>query len=182
MTYLVNLDVDNYGYLTGSDEYVSALDVATHNWLEPYPQIDHELRFGWVPGEGNVKPDAYRHNLLRDFACSARALKVLNELASGDLRLIASGRLGDDALSVIQAVSVLDVVESDKSLYGNNSWGGMEFPHIPEAADKLITRRIFRVPDVGMSLSVFVGDEVRQTLIDQGIQGFLFIEARVEQE
>jgi hypothetical protein len=58
----------------------------------------------------------------------------------------------------------------------------MEFPHIPEAAEKLITRRIFRVPNVGMSLSVFVGDEVRQTLIDQGIQGFLFIEARVEQE
>lgn len=60
--------------------------------------------------------------------------------------------------------------------------GGITFPHIPPAAEKLVARRIFRVPNVGMNLSVFVGDEVRLALTEQGIQGFEFVEARVESE
>src|SRR5689334_16260035 len=110
MAYVLETDVDRYGYLYGGRLPV---DPVEHDWEKPYPSVEERLKFRWDRGELRRKPDVFHHNMLRDVVCNRRAYEVL---AGDDLKVIARGSLDGDELLVVQAVTVLDVLDEERSL------------------------------------------------------------------
>jgi hypothetical protein len=173
-------DVNTYGYLYGGDELFS-VDTAQHHWEEPYPVVDGHLGLTWDPGDSGRKPNIFMHNLLRDFFCDRRAYQLLVDLVGDDLRVIAHGDLDGAELTVVQATTVLAVVDEERSIPSEYSWARFSFPHIREEAGALTENRIFRVPYPELSLLVLAGDSVRTALESAGISGLRYEPAQVEQ-
>src|ERR1700753_546267 len=69
MGYVVETDVDRFGYLHGGTNSGLALTTAEHSWTTPFPVITGELELVWEPGSVHRRPSVFHHNLLRDFAC-----------------------------------------------------------------------------------------------------------------
>lgn len=174
-------DVNSYGYLVGGDDLLT-VDAADHHWAEPYPPIERPVRFRWEPGDLGTRPNLFRHNLLRDVVCDETALRVLREAAEpGDLHVIATGSLDDGTrLTVVQATTVLDVVDEERSIPSQYSWARIQFPHIREDQREATRRRVFRVPYRELTTMVLVGDEVKAAVEKAGLRGWVFTPAQVD--
>jgi hypothetical protein len=178
MPYIAELDVDSYGFLHGADDLIS-VDPARHCWSEPYPPIDETLQLSWDRGSVDIRPNIYRHAILRDFVCDALALQFLQRVAGPDLHIVSRALLGDDALTVVQVVAVLDVVDECHSVASEYSWARISFPHIPDEKDVATRSRIFRVKNPELSLLVLVGDDVKVEFEKAGLRGWSFEKAWV---
>jgi hypothetical protein len=178
MAYVVELDVNAYGFLYGGDEVVSA--DAKHDLRRPFPPVSERLKFSWEAGSRPDKPNVFQHNLLRDFVCDATALRVLREIAEPDLHVVASGELDGEELTVVQATSILDVVDEERSIPSEYSWARIQFPHIPKEAEPRVERRIFRVANRDLWSMVFFGDAVKAAVEEAGLRGWTFTGAWVE--
>jgi hypothetical protein len=176
--YLVEPDVDAYGFLYGGDEFLPT-DTATYRWDKPYPMIKRPLAVSRMPGELSAEPKIFHHNLLRDFVVDEGVLGVFTSAVNGDFRIYAKLVLGSVELSVVQATETLDVVDVEKSVPSKYPWAEVSFPHIPERCYSVTDNKIFRVPNRGLGLSFFVGNAVKQAYDDAGLTGWLFHEARV---
>jgi hypothetical protein len=176
--YLVEPDVNDYGFLSGGDELLP-VEATVHEWHEPYPVIERPLGVSWVPGKVAAKPRIFHHTLLRDLAVDERALGVFASMVEDELRIYAKLVLGSGELSVVQATEVLDVVDVERSTPSEYSWADVSFPHIPEKYNSVTNNKIFRVPNRGLGLSFFVGNAVKQAYDDAGLTGWLFYEATV---
>jgi hypothetical protein len=49
VAYVVDFDVDGYGYVTGG-EGLFPTPTAFHDWMAPYPTIPENLELTWTPG------------------------------------------------------------------------------------------------------------------------------------
>lgn len=173
MAYLVELDVDNFGSLDGS-EGSFPVSVVDHNWLGvPYPAVASAVSFEWEPGEVAEAPDVFWYPQMRDWICSKRAYDLLAGMASSDLHLIAEGRLGENPVSVVQVLTVLDVVDRENSIIDRYpSYEILRFPTFFRSASAAVASRIFRVP--GSAAMIFMGEIVKQAIDTAGIKGFRF--------
>jgi hypothetical protein len=178
MPYKVEADVEPYGWLISDDDSLLARAVE-HRWAAPFPDIPEPIPVTWEPGELLIKPNIFRHNLLRDFAVDDKALQVITAAVGTGIRVYAKLLLGDSELSVIQATEVLDVVDVGNSIPSEYSWSDFSFPHIPEDYDLLTDKKFFRVPNRGADLSVFLGDAVKRACDQAGLTGWLYYETRV---
>jgi hypothetical protein len=176
--YLIEPEVNAYGFLCGGDEFLS-VDVTTYGWDEPYPIIKRPLAVSWTPGELSTEPRIFHHNLLRDFVVDDGALGVLTSAVDGGFRIYAKLVLESVELSVVQVTETLDVVDIEKSIPSEYSWAEFSFPHISESRYSVTDNKIFRVPNRGFGLWFFVGNAVKQAYDDAGLTGWLFHEARV---
>ena len=57
-----------------------------HRWTEAFPVIAEPLQVTWEPGESLVKPNIFRHNLLRDLAVDGVALRALDAAVDWGLK------------------------------------------------------------------------------------------------
>jgi hypothetical protein len=176
--YLIEPDVNAYGFLYGGGEFLQA-DATTYGWDNPYSVIQRPLAVSWVPGELSVEPKIFHHNLLRDFVVDERVLGVFTSAVGGDFRIYAKLVLGSVELSVVQVTEKLDAVNVEKSVPSKYPWADVSFPHIPESCYSVTDNKMFRVPNRGLGLSFFVGNAVKQAYDDSGLTGWLFHEARV---
>ena len=173
LVFLLEPDVDGFGYLTGGDKAIST-NTALHDWRTPYPVIAETLSFTWAPGDLGRKPEVFAHNLLRDLVLAPAALRVLREVAPGDIRVIAHGVLDAQQLVVVQATSVLDVVDLARSVRGPDP-DVVDFPRIPAEREAELARRLFRVPNKGQTLSVYAGDELKQAWEVNDVRGLNYL-------
>ncbi len=178
MPYMLELDVDSYGFLVGGDDRLQ-VNPAFHSWLLPYPHIPDRLAVSWEPGTLAVRPNIYAHNLLRDFVADSAAFDVLARVIDDGFLVYGKMMLDGNELSVVQATETLDVVDESLSLMSEFRRDDIAFPHIPEENDTATMNKIFRVPNRGLSLSVFVGDGVKQAYDEAGLTGWLFHSTRV---
>lgn len=178
MAYVVDFDVDGYGYVTGGEEFFPT-PTTFHDWTTPYPAIAEELNLAWTPGDRRIMPDIMCHNQLRDLVCRGGASDVLAGFDSSDLHVVAHGRIAGDAVTIVQAVAVLDVVDIEQSIPSQFSWGGLDWPHIRPEMEGDVARRVFRVPNRGLTLTVLLGDQVHQALQAAGIRGLRLVKAEV---
>jgi hypothetical protein len=179
MPYMVEIDVDSYGFLVGGDNHLTESPVF-HRWLEPYPNIPDLLSVSWEPGILSVKPNIFSHNLLRDFIVDAAALRALDSVAGNGFHVYGKAMLDGNVLSVVQVVETLDVVDESLSLSSEFRSEELSFPHIPEKNDAATMNKIFRVPNRGLSLSVFIGDGVKRAYDEAGLTGWVLHETRVQ--
>jgi hypothetical protein len=178
VAYVVDFDVDGYGYATGGEGFFPT-PTAFHDWMTPYPTIPEWLELTWTPGDRHVLPDIMWHNQLRDFVCRGRARDVLAQFSGSDLHAVARGRLAGEDVTVVQAVAVLDVVDVEASIPSEFSWGGLTWPHIGPDTESVVARRVFRAPNPGLALTVLLRDEVYQALEEAGIPGLQLVRAEV---
>lgn len=178
MPYLIEPDVNAYGFLYGGDEFLPT-DAATYGWDKPYPVIKRALAVSWTPGDLSAQPKIFHHNLLRDFVVDERVLGVFTSAVDGDFWVYAKLVLGNKELSVVQATETLDVVDVEKSIPSKHPWADISFPHIPESCNSVTDNKIFRVPNRGLGLSFFIGNAVKQAYDEADLTGWLFHEARV---
>lgn len=174
MAYVVETDVDRFGYLHGGTNSSLALTTAEHSWTTPFPVITGELELVWEPGNVHRRPNVFHHNLLRDFACDLPTYDFLNKLVRGGLHLVAKARCGDVELVVVQVTKIFDVVDVERSNPYKYAPGGVSFPHIPAEREGSIRGSFFRAPNPGLSLTVLVADDVRKAIEEAGITGWLF--------
>lgn len=179
MPYMLEADVNSFGFLVGGDHHLKVAP-AFHRWSDPYPAISEPLQVSWEPGALSTKPNIYVHNLLRDFVVDAAAFRALTRVADDDIRVYGKMILGGEELSVIQAIKILDVVDKEASIPSEYQNMEISFPHIPESSDAATRTRFFRVANRCLSLSVFVGDDVKEAYEEAGLKGWLFHEARVQ--
>ena len=179
MVFLLEPDVDGFGYLTGGDKAITT-DTALHDWRTPYPVIAETLSFTWAPGDLGRRPEVFAHNLLRDLVLAPAALRVLREVAPDDIRIIAYGVLDGQHLVVVQATSVLDVVDLARSVPGSDP-GVVNFPCIPAEREPELARRLFRVPNKGQTLSVYAGDELKQAWEANDVRGLNYVRVVTEE-
>lgn len=179
MPYMLELDVDSYGFLVGGDDRLQ-VSPALHSWWHPYPHIPDRLAVSWEPGALTVRPNIYAHNLLRDFVADSVAFDVLARVIDNGFHVYGKMMLDGNELSVIQAAETLDVVDESLSLTSEFRRDEIAFPHIPEENDTATMNKIFRVPNRGLSLSVFVGEGVKQAYDEAGLTGWLFHSTRVQ--
>jgi hypothetical protein len=178
MSYQVEADVEPYGWLISDDDSLLPKSI-NHRWEEPFLLITEPLLATWEPGELLVKPNIFRHDILRDFAVDDKALRVITVAMGKEPWTYAKVLLDDVELSVIQATEVLDVADVENSIPSNSAYSDFSFPHIPEIHDAFTSAKIFRLPNRGFSLSVFVGDAVKRACDEAGLTGWLYYEARV---
>jgi len=126
-----------------------------------------------------MKPNIIRHNLLRDFAVDELALGTLASAVESTITVYARLVVDGVTFFVIQATTVLDVVNVQQSVRSEYAWQEFAFPHIPESCDSVTDRKFFRVPNKGAGLSTFVGNRIKQAYDEAGLTGWLFNEARV---
>jgi hypothetical protein len=180
VAYVVELAVNPYGYLYGGDEFLP-VDTSQHHWDEPYPVVPERLTFAWDPGESGRKPNIFRHNWLRDFVCDPQAYRLLDEIAGEDLRVIAHGDLDGEEMTVVQAITVLDVLDEQRSLPSEYSWARFSYPHVREDGAALVDRRVFRLPYPDFSLLVLAGGAAKAAIESAGLSGMSFTPARVDE-
>jgi hypothetical protein len=178
--YVLETDVDRYGYLHGGDELLP-VSTTQHHWQEPYPVVPERLTFTWDPGESGRRPNVLHHNLLRDLVCDRPAYQVLAEVAGHDLRVIARGDLDGAEMTVVQAITVLDVLDEKRSLPGEYSWARFRWPHLREDAAALVDRRVFRLPYADFALLTLAGGAVKAAIESAGLSGLRFSPARVDE-
>jgi hypothetical protein len=178
MPYLIEPDVNAYGFLHGGDEFLPT-DATTYGWDKPYPMIKRPLAVSWAPGELSAAPRIFHHNLLRNFVVDEGVLGVFTSAMDGDFRIYAKLILGSAELSVVQVTETLDVVDVEKSVPPKYPWADVSFPHIPDSCYSVTDNKIFRVPNRGLGLSFFVGNAVKEACDDANLTGWLFHEARV---
>ena len=179
MPYIVEADLESYGWLASDDESMLPQTV-NHLWEVPFPVIPEPLPVTWKPGELLVKPNIFRHGSLRDFAVDEEALQVITATVDGEITVYAKLLLEGVELSVIQATQVLDVVDVENSIPSEYSFSDFSFPHIPEDRDSVTDKKFFRVPNHGaVSLAVFLGNAVKRACDEAGLTGWLYYEARV---
>lgn len=173
MAYLVELDVDEYGTLSGG-EGLFPVDVIDHDWNTPYPPFQQVIPFEWDRGDGAGRPNVFWHPEIRDWVCDTSSYELLGRLAPGDVHTIAHGRLGSQELHVVQAVAVLDVVDREASLIDRQAtYEILQFPAFFHSVADEISTRVFRVP--GMHTAVFVGEAVKRALESSGTAGIRFV-------
>src|SRR5215469_9241860 len=173
MPYMLELDVDSYGFLVGGDDRLQ-VNPALHSWLRPYPRIPDPLAVSWEPGTLAVRPNIYKHNLLRDFVVDSAAFDLLARVINDGFQVYGKMMLDGNELSVVQATETLDVVDEGLSLRSEFLRDDIAFPHIPKENNTATMNKIFRVPNRGLPLSVFVGDGVKQAYDKAGLTGWLF--------
>jgi hypothetical protein len=174
LTYLLKADVNEFGYLTGGDEAI-VTKTAFHDWRSPYPPIEQDLAFTWVRGGQDSSPELFIHNLRRDFVLGPPMLDWLTGLVPNDLHMVAHGQLSSETMTVVQVTSVLDVVDLHRSVRQDPDSDIVDFPCIRPEAEPDIPLRMFRVPNRGQSLSVFVGDALRDLMDANGIRGLNYV-------
>jgi len=104
---------------------------------------------------------------------------VLARVIDDGFQVYGKMMLDGNELSVVQATETLDVVDESLSLMSEFRRDDIAFPHILEENDTATMNKIFRVPNRGLSLSVFVGDGVKQAYDEAGLTGWLFHSTRV---
>ncbi|TVZ01823.1 hypothetical protein EAS64_30730 [Trebonia kvetii] len=171
-------DVEAYGFLASDDDELLAR-VMERRWAEAFPVITEPLQVTWEPGESLVKPNIFRHNLLRDLAVDGVALRALDAAVDGGLKPYARLLVDGTEFSVVQATKVLDVVDVGSSIPPDYSWQEFAFPHMPPLHDPMTDRQFFRVPNRGWDLSVFMGNSVKHACDQAGLTGLLYCEAVV---
>lgn len=179
-SYVIEPDVDVYGFLHGGDELLPTAP-AFHRWHEPYPLIETPLEFTWEHGSSGLRPNVFHHSLLSDFVCDRLALQLLQQLAVRDIRVLGRGFLDGEELSIVQVTAALDVVDESHSIPSPYSWARISFPHIPRETGENVRRRIFRVPNPELSLMVLVGDDIKRDFEGRGLRGWRFEPAQVEE-
>jgi hypothetical protein len=175
MPYIVENDVDSYGFLTGADGDLAA-SIARHPWPEPFPAVEHQVAVSWEPGSLGIRPNILRHNLIGDFVVDDRALEFFIQKAGPDIKAFARLLLDGTTFSALQVTSVLDVVGVARSVPSEYSWADFSYPYISPAFDSVIENRIFRVPNRGFGLPVFVGNEIKRAFESEGLTGWVFNE------
>ena len=182
MAYVVETDVERFGYLHGGVESIPPLATVEHPWTTPFPTLVDDVEFTWEPGSSPTRPNVLHHNLLRDFACDLTTYRFLEELLRGQLHVVARGHCADAPLVVLQATDVLDVVDVERSIPYQYASGGVSFPHIPPEREGVVRGRFFRVPNPGLSLTVLVADDVAQEIQRAGITGWRLEPATVSDD
>jgi hypothetical protein len=182
MAYLIETDVDKFGYVHGGDEWVSPLVTAEHPWTLPFPKVPEDLDLVWEPGESNSRPNVFHHNLLRDFACDLPTYDLLRELLRDSLHVVATGHCDRLRLVVLQVVRVFDVVDAERSLPYKYAPNALSYPHIPPDREVVVQGNFFRVPNPGLSLMSFVANDVKEAIERSGITGWRFEPATVSDE
>lgn len=172
---MTETDVDTYGFLSGGTSGLIK-SAELHSWREPFPSVPDPILVSWEPGSLGMRSSILRHNLLRDFVVDNQALQVLLREAGGDIRVYAKMVADGTELSVLQVTSVLDVVDIDRSIPSRYTWADISFPYISKSYDSVIEGRIFKVPNPGVGMSVFVGDSIKRACESNGITGWLFNE------
>ncbi|GAA2394363.1 hypothetical protein Cme02nite_08840 [Catellatospora methionotrophica] len=175
MAYITRLDVDAYGSLDAPDD-VWPRDVTQHNWMsgDRYPQIEGTIPFSWEPGDKRQTPDAFWYPQMRDWVLSGSAYQAMTGVASQDLHLIARGALDGNPLYLVQAPTVLDVIDRERSIIDRYpTYEILRFPVLPRSAAPLVAERIFRVP--GSATIIVIGEAVRQAIEDSASTGFNFV-------
>lgn len=180
VTYVVETAVGKFGYLSGGDKFLP-VSTSQHHWEEPYPVVPERLTFVWDPGESGSKPNIFQHDLLRDLVCDRQAYRLLAELAGEDLRVIARGDLDGEEMTVVQAITVLDVLDEQRSLPSEYSWARFSYPHVRDEAVAELDRRVFRLPYPELSLLVLAGGAVKAAIESAGLTGLSFSPARVDE-
>jgi hypothetical protein len=175
MPYIVTSSIDSYGFLTGGDSDLTAR-IVSHSWQEPFPVVHDPIPASWEPGSLGVRPNVLRHNLLRDFVVDDPALEFFARQAVDDIRIYAKLSLDGEVLSVLQVTSMLDVVDIDKSIPSEYSWADISYPYISDTYNSVTENRIFKVPNPGVGLSVFVGSGIRRAWESEGLTGWSFDE------
>jgi hypothetical protein len=181
MPYMVENDVDAYGFLFDASEFRPG-DAVGGSRLQPYPVMLDALSVSWEPGHLSVKPNIIRHNRLPDFAVDGSALRVLEDAVDGEIRVYATLLSDREVFSVVQVTEILDVVDAEYSIPSRYSWQEFSFPHIPERFYSDTENKIFKIPNRGFSSSVFIGDNIKKAYKDANLTGWLFHEAKVLQE
>ncbi|MEU6090395.1 hypothetical protein ABZ865_27035 [Streptomyces sp. NPDC047085] len=177
--YVTEADVDAYGFLYGGEESLS-VDLTSHRWSDPYPPVRKALEFSWEAGELGRKPNIFKHNLLRDVVCDELALNALRSIAGRDVHVYARASLDGEELSVVQATTVLDIVDETRSIPSPYSWARVSFPHISREKGERVRRRVFRVANPELSLLVLIGDQVKAEIEAQQVRGWSFERAWVD--
>jgi hypothetical protein len=84
-------------------------------------------------------------------------------------------------MTVVQAITVLDVLDEQRSLPGEYNWARFRWPHIREDAAALVDRRVFRLPYPEFSLLALVGGAVKTAIEGAGLSGLSFQPAWVDE-
>jgi hypothetical protein len=179
VAYVVETDVNRYGFLCGPETSIPASVTVEHSWLKPFPTVDGRLEMVWERGTSRRQPDVFQHNLLRDFVCDTSTHRLLNGLVRGGLHVVAHGRCEERELVVLQVTTVLDVVDAACSTPAQYGLGALKFPHIPADKEPIVEGTFFRVPDVGLSLTILVADDVKEAVQRTGIRGWQFTRAQI---
>lgn len=181
MPYQVEADVESYGWLMSDNDELLA-DVTEHDWLKPFPVVAESMSATWEPGDSAAKPNIFYHSLFRDFAVDDKAFRVLEAAVSGQLWSYAALRCDGSELRAVQAVDVLDVVDIGASIPSEFAWSDFSFPHIPESSEPFTRDKLFRVPNRGASLSIFIGNSVKRACEAAGLTGWLYHETTVRED
>jgi hypothetical protein len=183
MVSIIECDVAKYGSLHGGTEGWSDLDLALYPWdMQPFPAITERLEFQLVPGEERKRANVWRHNLLQDFVCDAKAYGFFTERLSRDIHVVARARCGSQELTVLQVVSKLDVADKKRSLRRPRHKTVIEFPHVASDKEQLAAGRIFRIQQKAPQRMILAGDDVMEDIKEAGLVGFAFDRAWVHRD
>jgi hypothetical protein len=173
MTYIVELDVDEFGSVDGPED-LFPINAADHDWRGvPYPPVASVVPFEWEPGETADAPDVIWYPQMWDWVCTRHAFDVLTGAAPGDLHLIAEGRLDESPVFVVQVLNILDVVDRERSVIDKYpSYEVLQFPSLFRSASTLVANRIFRVP--GSVSMILMGETVKRAFDEAGLKGLQF--------
>lgn len=180
MAFIVELDGAKHGSLYEGIEGWSDLELATFPWdIRPFPLIAEVLEFQMIPGDAGVRPNVWRHNLLQDFVCDAKAYDFFRERFPRDIHVVAHARCGSRDLTVLQVVSKLDIADRKRSLRRQRQKAVIEFPHVALENEQLAVGRIFRLQQKAPQRMILVGDDVVDAIRQAGLVGFTFDRAWV---
>jgi hypothetical protein len=169
---MVQLMVDEYGYLVGGED-LFPVDTTDHDWDWPYPPYNGDAKFSWRRGELATHPSFFRHPEIRDWVCDETAISILLDEAPHDIHVIGHGSLDGKKLTVVQATTILDIVDRESSIVDKYpSYEVLRFPVFRRGSKEVIESRVFRVP--GSYIDVFMGKHIQSALEDAGLTGLRF--------
>lgn len=146
-----------------------------HDWNDPYPGFGERVALRRDPGELAGLPDFVRCPQIWHYACSERAVDVLEQICAHDINVFGHGVVGDAELSFVQVVGVAPRIDREKSVI--DSFPTYELVQWPAFYDDDLidlSNRLFTLPGPQFT-GVFAGSEVRKAIVSAGLTGLRFV-------
>ncbi|MBE1875861.1 hypothetical protein [Myceligenerans pegani] len=167
--------MNEYGVVYAEQSEFPGPPAWEHDWSTPYPPFDHPVPLDHDPGEAGGLPDFARCPQVWHYACSARAVALLEQVCPRDINVFGHGIVGDVELSFVQVVGVAPRIDRERSVIDRfPTYELVQWPAFHEDDLRALGDRLFTLPGPQFA-EVFAGQAVRDALVEAGLTGLRFV-------
>jgi hypothetical protein len=167
--------VNEYGVVFADQSEFPGPPAWEHDWRNPYPVFGDSVTLEREPGELAELPDFVRCPQIWHYACTRRAVDLLERICGRDIHVFGRGMVGGTELSFVQVVGTASRIDRERSVIETfPTYELVQWPAFHEADLPELDSRLFTVPGRQFT-GVFAGWAVCEAITEAGLTGLKFV-------